>query len=140
MKARCILKREWSMRQDENNSLGYATDAERAQDDKAVSDKENADVRPLFDNDTLTEVHHSNNDLSENVFALEIQNHGQHNVENCTKANREAQQASDSLTKALEIFKDKAPLFSKQTTNEPEYCKKIKILNDEISNLKSQAC
>ncbi|GJS31630.1 hypothetical protein Tco_0492250 [Tanacetum coccineum] len=52
------------------------------------------------------------------------------------EANREAQQAKDNLTKGLEIFKEK--LFPKQTTNELEYCKKIKFLNDDIS--KSQTC
>ncbi|GJS66058.1 hypothetical protein Tco_0680622 [Tanacetum coccineum] len=112
--------------------------AERARVDKVVSDVKNDVVRPSFDNDTLPEVHHSNNASFENVFALEIQNHGQHEVDNCTKANREAQQANDYLTKALENFKEK--LFLKQTTNESEYYKKIKFLNEEISNLKSQAC
>nr|GEU29355.1 hypothetical protein [Tanacetum cinerariifolium] len=83
MKARCRLKRY-----DESSNLGYAADAKRARDDK-VFDNKNA-VRPLFDNNTLTKVHHSNNDTFENVFALEILNHEQLEVENYTKVNREA--------------------------------------------------
>ncbi|GJR89075.1 hypothetical protein Tco_0213086 [Tanacetum coccineum] len=103
-------------------------------------DKENASVRPSFDHDTLTEVHHSYNDTFENMFALEIHNHEHLDVENCKKVNREAQQANASLTKELEIFKKKENHFAKEKTNESEYCKKIKLLNEEISNLKSQAC
>nr|GEV51860.1 integrase, catalytic region, zinc finger, CCHC-type, peptidase aspartic, catalytic [Tanacetum cinerariifolium] len=86
---------------DRSTSLGYATDAERARDDKAVFDKENAVVGPSPDNNTLTKAHHSNNDIFENVFALEILNHEQLEVEKSTK---------------------------------------IKLLNKEILNLKSQAC
>ncbi|GJT41250.1 hypothetical protein Tco_0941115 [Tanacetum coccineum] len=48
------------------------------------------------------------------------------------------EQATDSLTKALENLREN--LCPKQTKNESEYCKKIKFLNEEISNLKSQAC
>ncbi|GKE02870.1 hypothetical protein Tco_1390853, partial [Tanacetum coccineum] len=64
-----------------SSSLGYATNAKRARDDKAVSDKENAAVEPSLDNNTLTEVHHSNNDIFENVFDFEILNHEQLEVE-----------------------------------------------------------
>ncbi|GJX88648.1 hypothetical protein Tco_0340662 [Tanacetum coccineum] len=125
---------------DGSSSSGHATYAKRARDDKAVSDKENAVVGPSLDNNILTEVHHSNNDIFENVFALEILNHEQPEVENSTKVNREAQQANDSLTKELEIFKEKENHFEKEKTNESKYCKKIKLSNEEISNLKSQAC
>ncbi|GJZ39382.1 hypothetical protein Tco_0585945 [Tanacetum coccineum] len=55
-------------------------------------------------------------------------------------ANREPQQANASLTKELKIYKEKEKHFAKETTNESEYCKKNKLLNKEISNLKSQAC
>ncbi|GJY00809.1 hypothetical protein Tco_0358961 [Tanacetum coccineum] len=41
---------------DRSSSLGYATNAKRARDDKAVSDKENAAVEPSLDNNTLTEI------------------------------------------------------------------------------------
>ncbi|GKA50935.1 hypothetical protein Tco_0744131, partial [Tanacetum coccineum] len=125
---------------DGSSSLGYAADVERVQVDNVISNKENATVGPSSDNNTLTEVHHSNNDTFKNVFALKIQNHEQLEVENCTKVNREAQQANAVLTKELERYKEKEKHFAKETTNESEYCKKIKLLNEEISNLKSQAC
>nr|GEW17391.1 hypothetical protein [Tanacetum cinerariifolium] len=71
--------------QDGSSSSGYAADAERVQVDKIVFEKENVAVRPLYDNDTLTEVHYSNNNTFQNVFPLGIQNHEQLEVENCTK-------------------------------------------------------
>ncbi|GJX21766.1 hypothetical protein Tco_0226211 [Tanacetum coccineum] len=120
-----------------NEGIALDVDAERARVDKVVSYKENIVVGPSLENNTLTEVHQSNNDTFENMFALEIQNHGKHEVENCTKANHEAQQANVSLTKELEINKKKEKHFAKETTNESEYCKKIKLLNKEILNLKS---
>ncbi|GKA57462.1 hypothetical protein Tco_0756650 [Tanacetum coccineum] len=126
--------------QDGSSSSGHAADVERARVDKVVFDTENAVVGTSFDTDTLTEVHHSNNDTIENMFALRIQNHEKIEVENCTKVNHEAQQANSLLTKELERYKDKEKHFSKETTNESKYCKKIKLLNKEISNLKSQAC
>nr|GEV05168.1 hypothetical protein [Tanacetum cinerariifolium] len=110
---------------DGSSSSGHATYAERARDDKTVSDKENVAVGTSLDNITLTEVHHSNNDIFENLFALEILNHEQLEVENSTKVNREAQQTNDSLTKELEIFKEKENHFAKEKTNESKYCKKI---------------
>ncbi|GJT19111.1 hypothetical protein Tco_0877817 [Tanacetum coccineum] len=64
--------------QDGRSSSGDAADAKKAWDDKAVSEKENAAVGPSLNNNTLIEVHLSNNDTFENVFALEIQNHGQY--------------------------------------------------------------
>ncbi|GKD71289.1 hypothetical protein Tco_1325379 [Tanacetum coccineum] len=89
-----------------SSSSVYDSNAERAQVDKVVSDVKNAIVGPSNDNDTFTEVHHLNHDTFENVFALGIQNH-EKKVENCTKVDHEAQQANDSLTKELEIYKDK---------------------------------
>ncbi|GKB10333.1 hypothetical protein Tco_0844256 [Tanacetum coccineum] len=91
---------------------------ERARVDKVVSDVENVVARPSYDNNTLIEVHHSNNDTFENVFALEIQNHERLEVKNCKKVNREAQQANASLTKELEIFMEKENHFAKEKTNE----------------------
>ncbi|GKA50929.1 hypothetical protein Tco_0744125 [Tanacetum coccineum] len=61
-------------------------------------------------------------------------------IEKCNKVNQEAQQANALLTNKLERYKEKEKQFAKDKTIEYEYCKKIKILNDEISNLKSQAC
>nr|GEX33655.1 hypothetical protein [Tanacetum cinerariifolium] len=94
--------------QDETSSSGHVVDAEREGVDKVVSGKENVDVRPSSDNNTLTEV------------------------------SREDQQANAFLTKELKRYKEKGKHFAKETTNESEYCKKIKFLNEEISNLKSQ--
>ncbi|GJX01828.1 hypothetical protein Tco_0185741 [Tanacetum coccineum] len=121
--------------QDGSGSSRHSAHAERTRVDTVVSDKKNAAVRPSYDNDTLTEVHHSNNDTFENVFALEIHNHEQLEVENCTKVNRKAQQANALLAKELERYKEKEKHFANETTNESEYCKQIKLLNEEILNL-----
>ncbi|GJV61454.1 hypothetical protein Tco_1467554 [Tanacetum coccineum] len=61
-------------------------------------------------------------------------------VEKYNEVNREAQQANALLTNELERYKEKEKHFAKDMTIESEYYKKIKLLNDEISNLKSQAC
>nr|GEX53629.1 hypothetical protein [Tanacetum cinerariifolium] len=61
-------------------------------------------------------------------------------VEKCNKVNREAQQANALLINELERYKEKEKHFSKDKKVESQYCKKIKLLNDDISNLKSQAC
>ncbi|GKA95086.1 hypothetical protein Tco_0817124 [Tanacetum coccineum] len=76
--------------QDGSSSSRHSANAERTRVDKVVSDKQNANVGPSYDNNTLTEVHQLNNNTFENVIALEIQTHGQHEVENCTNFNREA--------------------------------------------------
>ncbi|GJW16555.1 hypothetical protein Tco_0023991 [Tanacetum coccineum] len=93
-----------------SSSSRHDANAKRARVDKVVSDTKKADARPSYDNETLIEV------------------------------NREAQQANAFLTKELERYKEKEKDFTKDTTNEYEYCKKIKLINEEISNLKSQAC
>ncbi|GKC78704.1 hypothetical protein Tco_1129478 [Tanacetum coccineum] len=72
-------------------------------------------------------------------FASLINNH-KCDVEKCKKVNRETQQANALLTNELERYKEKEKHFAKDKAIESEYCKKIKLLNDEISNLKSQAC
>ncbi|GKC25763.1 hypothetical protein Tco_1027913 [Tanacetum coccineum] len=110
--------------QDGSSSSRHTIDAERARGDKVVFDVENVIIGPLLDNNTLMEVHHSNNGTFENMFALEIQHHGQHKVDNYSKANHEAQQATALLTKELERYKEKEKHFTKETTNESEYCKK----------------
>ncbi|GJU74438.1 hypothetical protein Tco_1265843 [Tanacetum coccineum] len=61
-------------------------------------------------------------------------------VEKCNEANHEAQQANALLSNELEKYKEKEKHFANDKTIESEYCKKIKLLNDEISNLKAQAC
>ncbi|GJW01281.1 hypothetical protein Tco_1556532 [Tanacetum coccineum] len=69
---------------------------------------------------------YSNNDTFENMFAHGIQNH--------------EQPESIPDTYVIERYKEKEKHFAKETTIESEYCKKIKLLNEEISNRKSQAC
>ncbi|GJW33868.1 hypothetical protein Tco_0053900, partial [Tanacetum coccineum] len=61
-------------------------------------------------------------------------------VEKSNEANHEAQQANALLSNELEKYKEKEKHFANDKTIESEYCKKIKLLNDEISNLKAQAC
>ncbi|GJX84094.1 hypothetical protein Tco_0333575 [Tanacetum coccineum] len=97
--------------QDGSNSSRHAANVKRTQVDKVVSDKENVAIGPSFANNTLTKIHHSNNDTFENVFAFEILNHKKLEVKNCTKFNREARQGIASLTKGLETFTEK--LFAK---------------------------
>ncbi|GJU23211.1 hypothetical protein Tco_1156553 [Tanacetum coccineum] len=121
-----------------------------------------ADIGPLYDSDIVSLVHH---DMFENMFLHEIQNHEQpksvldtyvviennsnimadipnmdpdRNKEEHDYVNYEAQQANALLTKELERYKEKEKHFAKDKTIESEYCKKIKLLNDEISNLKYQ--
>nr|GEV38080.1 hypothetical protein [Tanacetum cinerariifolium] len=60
-----------------NEGITLDADARRARVDKVVSDVENAAVIPSYDNDTLTEIHHSNNDTFKNEFAHGIQSHEQ---------------------------------------------------------------
>ncbi|GKC88909.1 hypothetical protein Tco_1149558, partial [Tanacetum coccineum] len=137
----------------------------RSSDHESTSSRNDtdADIGPSYDSDTVTEVPHSSNNTFENVFAHRIQSHEQPesipdtykqqhdffdslinnlkcDVEKCNEVNREAQQANALLTKELDRYKGKEKHFAKDTTIESEYCKKIKLLNDEISYLKSQAC
>ncbi|GJY48935.1 hypothetical protein Tco_0438891 [Tanacetum coccineum] len=126
-------------------------------DHESTSSRNDADVDigPSYDSDIVSEVHL---DMFKNVFAHGIQNHEQpesipdtyvvnennsdiiSDIPNMDQINREAQQANVLLTKELERYKEKEKHFAKETTIEYEYYKKIKLLNDEISNLKSQAC
>ncbi|GKE58967.1 hypothetical protein Tco_1498152, partial [Tanacetum coccineum] len=61
-------------------------------------------------------------------------------IEKCNEVNREAQQANALLKNKLERYKEKEKHFAKDMTIETGYYKKIKLSNDEISYLKSQAC
>ncbi|GKA27222.1 hypothetical protein Tco_0713390 [Tanacetum coccineum] len=74
------------------------------------------------------------------AFFASLINNFKCDIENCNEVNHEAQQAYALLTNELERYKEKQKHFAKDKTIESEYYKKIKILNDEISNLKSQAC
>nr|GEY72550.1 hypothetical protein [Tanacetum cinerariifolium] len=60
-------------------------------------------------------------------------------VEKCNKVNHEAQQENALLTNMLERCKENEKHFVNNKTIKYENCKKIKLLNDKISNLKSQA-
>nr|GEV13567.1 hypothetical protein [Tanacetum cinerariifolium] len=51
-----------------------------------------------------------------------------------------SEKANALVTKELERYKEKEKHFAKEKTIESEYYKKIMLLNDEISSLKSQAC
>ncbi|GKA15037.1 hypothetical protein Tco_0694784 [Tanacetum coccineum] len=56
-----------------------------------------------------------------------ILNHEQPEVENSTKVNREAQQANDSLTKALEIFKENAPFLQNEQQMNSNTAKQLRF-------------
>nr|GEU55199.1 hypothetical protein [Tanacetum cinerariifolium] len=99
-----------SKKLDESSSLGNDVDAEKILVETVASGIKNYDIRPTYDSDTVSEV------------------------------SSEAQQANALLTKELEKYKEKEKYFAKEMTNESEYYKKIKLLNEEISNFKSQAC
>ncbi|GKB72472.1 hypothetical protein Tco_0933884 [Tanacetum coccineum] len=101
--------------QDASSSSGYDANANKARGDKVVSEGVNVAVGPSYDRDTLTKI----------WILIEV--------------NREAQQANALLTKELDKYKEKEKHFAKETTPESEYCKQIKLLNEDISNLKSQA-
>ncbi|GJT84641.1 hypothetical protein Tco_1066358 [Tanacetum coccineum] len=201
-----LLKRKNELENKNQEFLKQINDLDifkrKIKDENRSSDKESnssegnnvdADIGPSNDNDTVTEVPHSNNDTFENVFAHGIQSYElpesipdtyevnknnsniifdilnmdpdrdkeehddeyyeqQHaffaslinnlkcDVEKYNEVNREAQQVNVLLRNELERYKEKEKHFAKDKTNESEYCKKIKLLNDEISNLKSQAC
>ncbi|GJW26428.1 hypothetical protein Tco_0040239 [Tanacetum coccineum] len=74
------------------------------------------------------------------AFFASLINNLKCDVEKCTKVNHEARQANALLKKEHEIYKEKEKHFAKDKSTESKYYKKIKLLNDDISNLKSQAC
>ncbi|GJS39647.1 hypothetical protein Tco_0564690 [Tanacetum coccineum] len=119
----------------------------------------NADIGPSYDSDTMTknnsniifdipnmdpdrdkEEHDDVDYEQQRSFFASLINNLKCDVEKCNEVNRKAQQANALLTNELERYKENEKYFAKDMTNESEYCKKIKLLNDEISNLKSQAC
>nr|GEU51756.1 reverse transcriptase zinc-binding domain-containing protein [Tanacetum cinerariifolium] len=145
-----------SLKNDNNNSDKESSNSERNDED--------ADIGPSYDSDTVYEEPHLSNDTFKNVFAYGKQCHEQpesipdiyeimsdnvlfsslinnlkFDVEKCSKVNHEAQQANALLTNELERYKEKEKQFANDMAIESEYYKKIKILNDEISYLKSQA-
>nr|GEV57508.1 hypothetical protein [Tanacetum cinerariifolium] len=123
------------------------------------------DIGPSYESDTVSEVPHDMfANMFENMVIHGIQNHVQpetipdtyvvnennshiifdipnmdldRDKEEHDDVNREAQQAKALLTIELERYKEKEKHFAKDMATESEYCKKIKLLNDEISYLKS---
>ncbi|GJZ93735.1 hypothetical protein Tco_0665938, partial [Tanacetum coccineum] len=112
------------------------------------------DIDPSYDSDTVTVVPHSNNDTFENVFAHGIQNHEQpksipdtyvvnENNNNIIYDIPNMDPDRDKKEHDYVAYEQKHALFSSLINNlkcDVEKCNKIKLLNDEISNLKSQAC
>ncbi|GJW08829.1 hypothetical protein Tco_1571252 [Tanacetum coccineum] len=119
------------------------------------------DIGPSYDSDTVSEVPHDMfANMFENMMIHGIQSHEQPesipdtykraffaalinnlkcDVEKCNEVNREAQQENGLLTNEIERYKEKEKHFAKDMIIESEYCKKIKLFNDEISYFKSQA-
>ncbi|GJU13440.1 hypothetical protein Tco_1135836 [Tanacetum coccineum] len=93
---------------------------------------------PNIDHDIGTKEHDNVDNEQECALFASLVNNLKCELENCTKVNREAQQMNVLLTKEFERYKEKEKHFAKETTTESEYCKKVKLLNEEISNLKSQ--
>ncbi|GJT61159.1 hypothetical protein Tco_1004692 [Tanacetum coccineum] len=115
----------------------------RSSDHKSTSSGNDADtdIDPSYDSDIVTEEEHDDGAYKQQrAFFASLINNLKCDVENCNEVNREAQQANALLTNELERYKQKENHFAKDMTIESEYCKNIKLLNDEISNLKSQAC
>ncbi|GJZ21570.1 hypothetical protein Tco_0558609 [Tanacetum coccineum] len=95
---------------------------------------------PNMDPDKGKEEHDDVNYEQQRAFFASLTNNLKCDVEKCNKVNSEAHQANALLKNELERYKEKEKHFEKDITIESEYCKKIKLLNDEISYLKSQAC
>ncbi|GJX13161.1 hypothetical protein Tco_0204919 [Tanacetum coccineum] len=66
------------------------------------------------------EEHDYVDDEQQHAFFDSLVNNLKCEVENCTKVNRQAQQANALLTKELEKYKKKEKHFAKETTNESE--------------------
>ncbi|GJX91727.1 hypothetical protein Tco_0345053 [Tanacetum coccineum] len=116
-------------------------------------------IGPSYESDTLTENNsniiydipnmdpdrdkeeHDDVDYEQQLaFFASLINNPKCDVEKYNEVNREAQQANALLTNEFKRYKEKEKDFAKDMTIESKYCKKIKLLNDEISYLKSQAC
>ncbi|GKC63506.1 hypothetical protein Tco_1096104, partial [Tanacetum coccineum] len=95
---------------------------------------------PNTDPDRDKEEHNDVDYEQQLAFFASLINNPKCDVEKCNEVNRKAQQANALLTNEFKRYKEKEKDFAKDMTIESEYCKKIKLLNDEISYLKSQAC
>nr|GEV83198.1 hypothetical protein [Tanacetum cinerariifolium] len=111
--------------------------------DTYVVNENNSDITsdiPNMDPDRVKEEHDDVNYEQQRAFFASLINNLKCDVEKCNKVNSEAQQANALLKNELERYKEKEKYFTKDMTIESEYYKKNKLLNDEISYLKSQAC
>ncbi|GKB74056.1 hypothetical protein Tco_0935468, partial [Tanacetum coccineum] len=153
-----LLKRKNELEKKNQEFLKQINDLEFLKgiikDENISSDKESsssegnnvdADIGPSNDNDIVTEVPHSNNDTFEDVFDHGIQRH------ELPKSIPDTYEVNENNTNIIFDIPNMDPDRDKEEhddvdyeqqhkTIESEYYKKIKLLNDEISNLKSQAC
>nr|GEV75294.1 hypothetical protein [Tanacetum cinerariifolium] len=97
-------------------------------------------IIPNMDPDRHTKEHDYVDYEQKRAFFTSLINNLKFDVEKYNEVNHEAHQVNALLTNNLERYKEKEKYFAKDKTIESEYHKKIKLLNDEISNLKSQAC
>ncbi|GKC85898.1 hypothetical protein Tco_1141615 [Tanacetum coccineum] len=134
-----------------SSSRDNATYAEKTLVDTVAFDIEYADIEPSYDNDTVSEVHH---DTFENVFAHGIQNYEQPKSipdtyvvnENNSNIIFDIPNMDPDRGKEEHDYVDyekQRALYVSLINNlkcDVEKCNKINLLNDEISNHKSQAC
>nr|GEY05329.1 reverse transcriptase zinc-binding domain-containing protein [Tanacetum cinerariifolium] len=95
---------------------------------------------PNMDPNRDKEEHDYVDHEQQHAFFASLINNLKCDATKCNKVNHEAQQANALLTNELERYKEKEKHFAKDKTIQSEYCKKIKLLNDKILSLKSQAC
>nr|GEX45673.1 hypothetical protein [Tanacetum cinerariifolium] len=95
---------------------------------------------PNMDPDKIKEEHDYVEYEKHHAFFASLVNNLKCDYEKFNEVNREAQLVNALLTNELERYKEKEKHFARDMTIKSEYCKKIKLLNDEISNLKSHAC
>ncbi|GJT90922.1 hypothetical protein Tco_1079767 [Tanacetum coccineum] len=87
---------------------------------------------PNMDPDSNKEEHDDVAYEQQHAFLASLINNLKCDVEKYNKVNREAQQANALLTNELEKYKKKEKYFAKDMTIKSGYCKKIKLLNNEI--------
>ncbi|GJW27109.1 hypothetical protein Tco_0040920 [Tanacetum coccineum] len=128
---------ESSRSQNENSSSHNEIKSSENEISNSDGNDADADIGHSYDSATMSEIREN---MIICAFFSSLINNLKCDVDKCSKVNNEAQQANALLTNELERYKEKEKHFAKDKTIESEYCKKIKFLNDEISNLKSLAC
>nr|GEU85513.1 hypothetical protein [Tanacetum cinerariifolium] len=111
--------------------------------DAYVVNENNFDITsdiPNMDPDRGKKEHDDVNYEQQRAFFASLINNRKCDVEKYNKVNSEAQQANALLKNELERYKEKEKHFAKDMITKSEYCKKNKLLNDEIPYLKSQSC